>query len=65
MIRQSVFAGSWYPNDPVLLGRLIERAKEPKEGAFTLFAVRLRCSILIAEAFHDPSISIRRFLVSE
>ena len=68
MIRQSVFAGSWYPNDPVLLGRLIERAKEPKEGAFTRFAVLPHAGLSysapgIAPFFGSFDRSVTRLLV--
>ena len=68
MIRQSVFAGSWYPNDSVLLGRLIERAKEPKEGAFTRFAVLPHAGLSysapgIAPFFGSFDRSVTRLLV--
>ena len=68
MIRQSAFAGSWYPDDPVILRRLIERSKETKKVPPARFALLPHAGLSysamgIAPFFGDFDQSVTRLLI--
>ncbi|NLZ77346.1 MAG: AmmeMemoRadiSam system protein B [Spirochaetales bacterium] len=68
MVRQSFFAGSWYPADPASLGNLIGGVKESREGATARFAVVPHAglsysAIGIAPFFENFDRSVARLLV--
>jgi len=68
MIRQSAFAGSWYPDDPVILRRLVERSKETGKVPSARFALLPHAGLSysatgIAPFFGDFDRSVTRLLV--